>query len=525
MADEQSEDIKELKRRIEAARQDRTNRATLINEVYRLAMPWRTRINSQSRVLTADDVSDILDATLAEALEDFGSDMMATFTPPNEPWVKHEPNQILDAQTKRAIADQIAGWTDWFWDDMADSTFYDAAQECYQDLGAGTMALSVKDFGPSSPVIYEQAQIAEILFDAGPNGLPDGTWYECMVEKRELINSYGMKLNLPEKVRNSTRPSAKFKVLDGTYRLWESKNDIVYRRVVMIEGQIAYDKMIKGAGAANLIVSRWRNDSENPYGIGPAWKACPPQRALIELSALAMANMHKVVDPPVAYSGDGTANVEGGVDAGDWVDLGADFDVRELGTTARFDIAFYEKQELQRAVRRALYQDKPEQMGKTPPTREQWQDERQITQQRFEVPRGKVYREWVIPIVQRHQYLRTMHGLGPQILVKGRGLIRMVPQSPQAKARAFDEIAKAERILALAAQYLPQQLQIVVDLNQTLINIKEMLSDRLITLRSPQDIQKMLAQLAQQSQQVQAATAPHANPGGAPAIAGAANAA
>lgn len=229
---------------------------------------------------------------------------------------------------------------------------------------------------------------------------------------------------------------------------------------------------------------------------------------LNEITALTLASLHKVVDPPVAYSDDGTANIEeNGVDAGDWVNLGENFDVKILESGGKFDVSFFMQDDLRRMVRRALYQDKPEQRGKTPPTASQWTDERMESQQRFEVPRGKLYREWTVPIVRSHMWLRQQQGVMPEVALDGR-VLKLEPISGQARARAFEKVQKAERLLGSAAQFMPQEAQLVVDGAATLANIKEQLGDELVRIRTPDEIaqlQQAAMQMAQQQQQPEAA--------------------
>jgi len=496
---------KEMKRRITEARHCRTRRAAMVNEVFRLAMPHRRRVNEETeRNLSEDDIADMLDGTLADAIEDFASDMMATFTPPHEPWLTIAPTVALPKEQQKQIADSLAAAIEWFWEDLGQSSFYDAAYECYHDLAAGYMAVCRKDYGADQPVAWEPVQPAALLLEHGPNCSIDGRWNDYRMERRLFEATYGRRIKLPKELADA-KPDTRFKIVDGTHRVWEDRGFSAYRRIITVNEKVVYEKVMKGEGSVSLIPARWRSDSGSPYGVGPAWKACPAQRVLNEITALHLANLHKVVDPAVAYSDDGTANLEeNGVDAGDWVNLGEGFDVKILESGGRFDVSFFTQEDLRSFVRRSVYQDKPEQKGKTPPTAEQWVDERMASQQRFEVPRGKLFREWSIPIVKSHMWLRQQHGIMPQVELDGRALV-LAPVSGQAKARAFEKVAKGERLLQGIVGFAPDKAPVIVDAASTFANMKRLLDDEVVTIRTDAQ-QQEIGQLVQAAvQQVMAA--------------------
>lgn len=501
----------ELKRRLAKMRRDRTLRAPFINEVYRLGMPQRSRIDvGRTTPMTEEEIQDILDQTLPETIDDFASDMMATFTPPHEPWVKHIPTVALGAPERRKVAEQIATAVAWFWDDMEESSFYDAADECYHELAAGTMALQRRDYGAAQPICYEAVPCAQLLCDKGPDGGADARFSEGEIEKRHFLANYGAWVDLdklPAALAHRLRRAKEdecFKLCDGWHRLWIKPGQTYWRRAVLLENTLIYEKVFDANGAETLYVARWRTETQSAYGVGPAWWACAAARVLLELHALTLGQMHNVVDPPMAYSDpDGGANLEQGINSGDWVQLGDGFDVKKLGGEGEFNAAFYKTEDLRMLIKRALYQDKPEQRGDTPPTATQWADESARAQQRFEIPRGKIYREWVIPIVTGHQWQRTQHGRFPVIRL-GSDAIMLKPQSPQAKARSFERLAKAERLMVSAANpVLAQSSQVVIDGRATLASMKAEIGDELVVIRSEEELAQMAQQAAEMAQQQQ----------------------
>lgn len=507
MAD--SEQIKLLKRRLAKARRDRDMRAPFINEVYRLAMPQRERIGaSKTTPMTEDEIQDILDLTFAETSDDFASDMIATFTPPHEPWVKHAPSKAIPEAQRKQIAGQIKSAVDWFWEDVEASNYYDAADECFHDLVAGTMAIRRLDYGAAQPICYEPIPTSQLLIDKGPDLSAGGRFTEGKVDKMTVQANYGQyidpnkfSLTLREKWKNAKEDTL-FNLVDGVSRVWDKPGMTQWRRVVMLEGDLVYEKIFDEDGAETIYVARWRTESNSAYGIGPGWWPCAPARVLNELNALVLAQMHNVADPAHAYSDpDGGANFEQGISAGDWLRLGEGFEIEKISGDGEFNAPFYTREDLRMMIKHALYQDKPEQRGDTPPTATQWADESARAAQRWEIPRGKITREWVVPLVVGHQWQRTKHGIFPEIKL-GSTAITLKPQSPQAKARSFEKVAKAERVLATTASPALQQTAVIaIDGRATIENIKNEIGDDIVVVRTQEEVQQVMQQAQSMAQQ------------------------
>jgi hypothetical protein len=94
--------------------------------------------------------------------------------------------------------------------------------------------------------------------------------------------------------------------------------------------------------------------------------------------------------PVTSYEEDGVMNVEAGLDAGTWMPRAAGSKPPEtLTPEVRFDALVWNVDQLKDGIKKALYQDRPEQDGKTPPTLGQWNDEKVWNSRRRELPRDR----------------------------------------------------------------------------------------------------------------------------------------
>lgn len=502
--DQKTDPQAELKRfvaaKVEKARTERQDRAAFLNETYRLGMPWRRRIGQKSRnapKMSEEDVADMVDSTLAETIEDFASDMIAQFTPENEPWVRMRVKGSVGAGFG-GEAEQMAINTEAaIFDALSESSYYDAAHQCFTDLGNGTMAARARrPRRGGDPFEFEAIEPADLLLLQSPSrGVADCRFTEASITVRDYYALYGAFAPLPDSLRMSGMDT-EIDVVDGFYRAWENpRGDRAWRRCILVNSQLVYERFVSDDDDVDIFVARWKVDGRSGWGVGSAWRACPPQRALNELVALGLVAIGKYVDSPFFYTDDGVVNLEQGFEAGDAVPVSQQFELHQWEPKGNFDVKFFTEQDLRQVIRRAMFQDKPEQMGKTPPTAEQWQSLEVRSEQRWEIPRGKLVREWVLPItLWTKKALEQMGMLGPYVI--DRRAYQIVPNSPFAKARSQEKVVRAQQILGTFANYSPETFPVDVDVSATMENVKREMRDELVMIRPKEEREAILKQVA-----------------------------
>ena len=507
---------KEMRRRMAAARTDRFKRAALVNEVFRLSAPWRRRIGTTTTpdagepVLTEDDVSDVLDSTLQDTVEDFAADMMARFTPVQEVWAKFEPAKLLSSTVLAKVAPQIKGMQDYVYSEIERSNFSEAALEFYNELASGTAGMAILSEGPGNPLICDPLTLAELLIDKGPHGFVDGRWYERSMERRTFEAVYApYGITLPKKLGHLSATS-KVTVTDGIVRLWKRRDTEVFRRMIFVNSEIVYDRELAGQGAQHVIACRWMTAGSCAYGVGPAFKATPDQRVLNEAKAMVLAAAAGIINPPAFFDDDGVINIDQGVEPGDFIARAPGSKIDQLRQEGRIDLAYIVEKDLQSNIRRALYQDKPYQRGDTPPTLGQWSDEKARTERRLEIPRGKVINEFVLPVLRRVVWLRSQEGQVPEVRL-GDEIISVVPQSTFARSRAYERVAATERLLTIIRANMPEQMS-AIDGRATIENIQRDLDEENIRVLTQEEY-KAAVEMASQAAGVPAPGAEGGAPG------------
>lgn len=456
--------LKAMRTRVQRAELDRNKHIGRIHDCYKYALPWRHKANQNN---VPDQLDEIFDETVASVLEDFAADMLNTFTPQRDNWLEFQPVKSLDQAERRQVSDDIKKLQAFVFNEMARSNLYQALQEAYLDLGPGTICLLIKDFDSTKPVHCEAIPATDLLITRGPFGFVDGTFRKKKYLRTEvsvLWPDANMSLLSPEPEQKDVQ---ELEVTDGCWRDWEDKGDESYRYAVECESKIIYEKTYKGPGSYPFIVARWSRDSTTAWGVGPTYRTLPAIKTLNHVRYLDLKNYDKHVDPPTSYEDDGVMNLDGGISPGTWLPRAVGSKAPEtMESQSRFDVAVFERDELRSAIRKAHYQDRPEQLGKTPPTATQWADERSERARRMGTPATNLVQELQYPLARRFMFLLAERGVLPKVVLRDE-TIDMQPISPLLRAQEQEAVVRRDKFAELiTARFGPQVAMIVIDLVQ-----------------------------------------------------------
>lgn len=487
-----ADDAKAILARIGCAKQDRQRHAVWIDEILRLGLPTYRRIDykkSPDSVVIEQD--DLFDTTLQTTLEDFSSDMISTFTPRYERWTSFEPAENLDDAVKAEIGPQLKAVGDTIFAELERSNYWDAAQECFTFWGVAAMGVAVSDMGALNPIHFQPIELPDLLMERGFDGTVTGKWREMKMTPMELFAMWPEDFPLPA----PNAPKAKLVVIEGCDRDFTTPavERWIYR--VLVAGKEKINKAYEGAGSCPIIACRYRHQSDSAWGPGPSHKATPIARTLDELAYMNLKGLGRQLDPPFSYEEDGTANYEGGMEPGTAYP-------RTTGSKApepmlpeiRFDALVFNQDAMRKAIKSALYQDRPEQPGQTPPTATQWIDERTWQTRRRELPRDRCVREWVLPIIQRIAWILAKRGQLPKVQLQGGKVINVRPISPLSKAKDLEDIQLSQQMLGILQQIgSAAQAGAPIDAGATSTNLLQTSKDRNIVMLTAQQMQAQQA--------------------------------
>ena len=474
---------------ISEAVRDRLNHVPWQRDVDRYGMPHRKRPDDWQQ---QHDQDDLFDATAVEATSDFGADMQNKFTPMFEDWLEVQPVKRFGEGDLTPVKRQIKEYGRLVFEKIRDSNFHEATQECYPDLAAGTCGIIIQDIDANLPIHNQAVPLPDLLITRGTFGGVDGR-IRCLVLRKGDLKSIYPGAKIPPDILKASGKEAQVtvKVKECFWRLRDNPRAEKWQYVLLIQDIMAQDAVLEGVGSCPLIIGRWKTDSTTAWGIGPLYHAIPTIKTLDQLTWLILKKLNLNVDPPIAYDNDGIFNLEQGVIPGRAYARakGSQHDIIESNQS--FDPAFFERANMQADIKRALFQERPDQRGKTPPTASQWLDERADEAARMGAPGGRMVTEWQIPIFERYQFLLDKRGILPKISVKGDEL-RLRPQSPLAKAQRQDSVLITDRALELIqARFGEEAMGSEINAERTMKKIVDRLGAELIDFNTPDEKKKM----------------------------------
>lgn len=452
--------VAECKRRIARAEMDRNRHASRIADCNKFALPWRHKLGVTTGTV---DLDEIFDSTAMTVIEDFAADMLNTFTPMKNDWVEIKPTEQLDIAAMRQLERPLKEYQRVLFGEMARSNLYQALQESYLDLAIGTMALIVTDRGITEPLHCQAIAANELLIDRGPWGFVDGRWRKWRLRAEEV----GVLWPNAKPIESQTwKPGdmTEVDVVDGCWRDWNDKANEAYRYVVLANDKIIYQENYKGQGSCPFITARWSRDSTTAWGVGPLYRSTPDVKTINHVKFIELKNHDKHADPVVSYEDDGIINVDNGVEPGKWIPRAAGSEAPEvIEPKTKLERTLFQIDQLTSAIRRAHYQDQPDQLGKTPPSATQWADEAARRARRMGTPATNLVQELQYPIIRRFAYLLAKRGVLPKLELSGQQ-IAVEPISPLLRAQAQEEVVRNDRLAELiVSRFGPQVGMIVMD--------------------------------------------------------------
>lgn len=465
MAD--SDTLKEAKRRLKKAQAGQQIHADRVDDIYRYMQPWRRRHYRQSGAEgRLEDYDELFDSTGLDVLEDFAADMGHTFTAPNDKWVEVQPVLQFSQGEQRQIDDQLKKYRDVVFDHIERSNFHEAAQEAYPDLFPGTMAMVVEDIDPGEPIHCEAVPLPELLIDRAPRGRGVGPRFRQFYIPLEHIEVLWPDAELPQAWQDEkkSRPDAKKQITWGLWRDHDRKDEEVWKYVVFSNDHLLLEEDLEGKGSCPLIVARWNPDGVTAYGVGPGHKALPAVKTANKTVELNLRAADFGVDPVTVYPDDGVMAPGRAVQPGDWLAKAPNSsDPKPLYQGGNVDLSMLQLDELRMTIRRAGFQDKPHQRGKTPPTATQYLEEQMDTIKRMGAPAGRLITEWQYAIFQRFAYLLEKRGVLPKVELNGEE-IALKPVSQYTKQKQEQDALRLQRWVQTVAEIAPQAVPAVVDL-------------------------------------------------------------
>lgn len=425
---------------------------------------------------------------------DFAADMVTYFCPPEAIWAEYTVIAPVPEDQVEAVKGIVETRETAIHELIQSSNFNDVAPQVFFEANHGTIAMWVEQAHMTQPIHVEAVTPDELYIVPGHLGILDRfreKWCRAEHLKLQLAKYPGVDMDGETMRALTQKKDAPVKVCYGFWLNWEDPGNPIWMCEITVDGKsvmMQRDKQSQPVpigpleGGCPLLVGRFNPQKRNPWGRGPARKALPDLRVLNRVDERVLEGLDQALTNTLIYASDGFLDFGSGLEPGKAYAAHRGFtsnSVYELNRGVNLDTGFFSQERLEERLRACFYQDGPRQRGDTPPTAAQWLDERRRVQQRIGKPSAPLWRELLLPFIQRVERIGVeMQRFDAEITHDG-DVLNVLPISPLQKASNQDKVLIARSNLELAFSIAQDQTATVVDLVGTFKNIVEASGDEL----------------------------------------------
>lgn len=445
-----------------------------------------------------DEPEEIFTDVVQTVAEEFAEELFSTMTPENSPWVEYEPGGPVDGEQEKAAQGELEEFEQAIARALRKSNYYTEGSTAFLDAAVGNVAMWVDRPTLNGAIVCEAVPIAQVYLRLGPHGIDDRFRQQHFLYSDLPVLLPDAEFDRDTKRKIDEAKMAKARVVRGFWRDWSDVENPVWRQGVRVDNKpCGLDKVLGPDGSVPLLVGRFRPVPGSAWGRGPARRILKTLRVLDELTRMNLEGMDRQLDPAFIYAHDGILDLSDGIESGIAYPAapGAVDSVQPLGLFGNLDYGFFSEERIYEIVREAFYREVV-QKGKTPPSASQYVGEGQKNLRRMARPAAKTWDEFGVGLLKRVEWLERQSGgslRDMELPLLQEGVIIPRPISPLEMAQAQEEVMVAHSLMGMASEIMgPEQAALLVDGPTTWNNMKAKLKDKLVQVRSEEQIMQIL---------------------------------
>lgn len=457
-------------------------------------------------VMTSADQNECYDDTAVVAAQEFASRIQAGVTPNFTRWAAHVAGMMItDEDEKKEINEQLQVVDEFIFELVNTSNFQTEANECYQDLALGTLAMEVEEADEMVPMVAQAVPLNELHFGIGPDGKPDPMARCRALTVRELKVLAPMAALPPDIEEMTDGREAKHQVVVIHQRDWSEPSAHRYRCTWYLPGKsnkIIWQYETMGIGSCKMIVARWSKSSGEVWGRGPLLQCLPSMRicnfamkAVIDHADIALAGIWTAEDDGVLNTD--TVTLEPGVIV---PRAPGSQPLQNVAPGGTFDISQFLINEHRTNIKRALFTEQLGNPNKTPMSATEVDQRMAELSRAIGAPFGRIVLEFVMPFIARVRYILKERKLIELPEVDGKE-IRTMPTSPLAQGQRYDDIDRTTKFIGTVGQMFgPEAAALTIDTTEASLYLGEryQVPERIVRPRKAQaELSAKIAQAAQ----------------------------
>jgi hypothetical protein len=460
--------IKGLKDREAKAFKYETQWHDQLTDAYEYFLPQRNLFNTEN---TGQKKMDrIFDATSLIAIQQGASKLQENIAPIWSRWATFQPTddilKLLETGefgvSEEDIRANLDEQCDLVFDYINRSNFHTQFYECALDIliGTGTMKIEETD-DDTNPLCFRAIPQKGIAFEEGPYGTVESHWRRFQVKARLLERMWrGFKAS--EKIKNmiENSPDAEVGVSEGV--LFDPKTRKYYGVLwVQNENRISWEEDF--GETSPWVTGRYTKVSGEVRGRGPAMQCLPDVRSLNKVKEFVLKKTALDVSGMYTATDDGVTNPYNMTIApGVVIPVGSNNtnnpSIQRLDTGTNLALAQFEINELQLAIKLALFSDLRDPTGPVRTATEVAIEQRELAK-RIGSAFGRLQTEVLIPVLKRVVAILTRRGLIVPIELEGRD-VKVKFTSPLARAQDGEDLLAVQQAVQFVLNTAgPEQVQ------------------------------------------------------------------
>ncbi len=411
------------------------------SEAYDYVLPMRERFLGGTPGERRTNL--IFDETAVVGLPRFASRLVAGTFPEHARAFSLRPGKFFPGNPNaRGVQKDLDEIAELMHESMRTSNFSAELHEAYQDLGLGTLNMTI-DPGPfTGDIVTAAVPLTHVMLLNGHDDRP-AAWVTESKHTLRAIDKLWPRANIPVAIRRKFQDDTELSVVTATVdRSTPSELFAWDLSVVLLTEEIEiFKEEYRGIGANRWLTSRWSKQASEAYGRGPVLLALPAIKTCNLVVELILENAQMAIGGIWTYDDDGVFNPDNIViEPGVFVPRAAGSNIDQLLSGARFDVAQLVLEEMRKNIRKALFIDELEREGKTPPSAFEAAELRADAAMNMGSVTSRQVKEFHIPLVQRLAHILTKQGAIEIPRIDGKQLT-LVPEAPLLRAQKHQDLA------------------------------------------------------------------------------------
>jgi hypothetical protein len=469
---------KELKRRIDTASKHVDDFRSLLQVAYDYTIPERNMWRSKSK--GREENTHIYDETAVKGLVVAANKMQGALMPPQQNWMEFGAGTDFDEDVAKEVADALTDATKVFFSYLHQSNFDTEINPCLQEVLISTGCIQIDEEPVASRVPFRFTHVSanEIKPEKPAKGIIENVHREMKVEARHIPVTWP-KATIPQTLQEILDRDEYREVTITVSQIKDEKQG-TYKLVVMWNENILFEE---DRDYKFLICFRETVVPGEVFGRGPIIRNLPVIRRVNKVTEFMLQNAALQISG--VYTGVGgdsfnphTMRIAPGtvipVDSND----NANPTLRALDRSGDLGLANMLTSDMQEIIKKALYIDPLGDITDPTKTATEVTIRRQEQLQNQGAAIGRLKTELLQEIVRSCTEILKSRGKLPKTMRVNGSEIKIVYQSPLAKAEKLDDFQNMQTFLATMQQVFasnPEAMAAVVKIEELPGGIAEML--------------------------------------------------